>query len=501
MSPAKGLIIAGLGPGDPDAVPPAVTEAAKKAARILARTEKHPALKAISRFNLEYESFDAMYETHSDFPALYKNISQKVLESALKEQTLYLVPGNPMIAEITVEMILSMCKQKNLPVTVIPAAGFTEAVPAALGRACPSGYSLVDAYDIYNGSRKSISTYVPCMIFQLHDRLLVSSVKIFLLEFYPEDFEVFVVRGACIPGLQSIDKVPLVELDRRSDYDHLTTIFIPELKEGKDEKEVFWQTGWHGFMAILGQLRGKNGCPWDKEQTYESLTRYILEEAHEVVSAVLEKDVNKLKEELGDLLLEIGLYCQIAMERGDFLPGDVIQGISEKMVRRHPHVFGEENLVSADQVRERWAEIKRTEKDNSEKRVSVLDRVAKSLPALMKAQKIQMAAREEGFDWDRPGPVFEKITEELTELEEAFHTGDAEKVDMEMGDLLFAAVNLARHLGADAESSLLKSIEKFSSRFRVIENHLMRNNLDMREMSLEYLDWLWNQAKELEGEK
>lgn len=258
------------------------------------------------------------------------------------------------------------------------------------------------------------------------------------------------------------------------------------------------ERAWSRFLSVVEALRGENGCPWDKEQTYESLTRYVLEEANELVSAAMEKDVAKLKEELGDLLLEVGLYCQIAKERGDFLPTDVLQGITEKLVRRHPHVFGDETLKTPDQVKERWAEIKRGEPGRYRKGHSLMDEVQKGLPALMQAEKQQALAAEVGFDWDSPEPVFVKVEEELREVREAARKGDPDELRSEIGDLLYACVNLARKLGVNAETSLLGTIDKFSARFRRMEEELRSKGLDMKEQGLEYLDSLWEQAKSRE---
>lgn len=271
---------------------------------------------------------------------------------------------------------------------------------------------------------------------------------------------------------------------------------MPDMPDADNDERV-----WARFLSVLEDLRGEHGCPWDKEQTYESLTRYVLEEANEVVASALDGDADKLKEELGDLLLEIGLYCQIAKERGDFLPEDVVKGITAKLVRRHPHVFGGETLETPDQVKERWAQIKREEPGRYREGHSLMDEVQKGLPALMRAQRQQSLAAEAGFDWDCVEPVFEKVEEELREVREARELGDPSAVKSEVGDLLYACVNLARQLGADAETSLVMTVEKFSKRFRQVETEVRQKGLKMKEQSLEYLDSLWEQAKNREGNR
>lgn len=256
---------------------------------------------------------------------------------------------------------------------------------------------------------------------------------------------------------------------------------------------------WTEFLSVVAKLRGENGCPWDKEQTYRSLTKFVLEESHELVAAALEEDADKLKEELGDLLLEIGLYCQIASERGDFSVSEVLSGITKKLIRRHPHVFGDEKLDTPEAVRERWDEIKRAEPGRYKKGHSLMDEVQKGLPALMRAQRQQTLAAGVGFDWDSVEPVFDKVKEELAEVFEARKKGSPEEIAGEVGDLLYACVNLARHLKVDAESALLGCVEKFSRRYRQVEEELSKRNLTAGDVDLEYLDALWEKAKEREN--
>jgi len=268
-----------------------------------------------------------------------------------------------------------------------------------------------------------------------------------------------------------------------------------------DKKAACQDGQWQRFLDVVAALRGEHGCPWDKEQTYESLTQYVLEEAHEVVASVLEKDADKLREELGDLLLEIGLYCQIASERGDFQAEDVLAGIIAKLIRRHPHVFGDEDIRTAGEVRERWEEIKRKEPGRYKEGHSLMDEIQKGLPALMRAQKQQSLAARVGFDWAEVEPVFQKVEEELGEVKRARKNGDEPALKDEVGDLLYACVNLARKLGVDAETALLGTVEKFSRRFRHVEKEVSDRGLAMEEQSLEFLDALWEKAKEKEGQK
>jgi MazG family protein len=246
------------------------------------------------------------------------------------------------------------------------------------------------------------------------------------------------------------------------------------------------------FLLLMSRLRSKEGCPWDREQTMASLRPFILEEAYELVEAIGGGDPESICEELGDLLLEVVFVNQIATEQKLFDLSRVIRGIHDKLVRRHPHVFESERVASAGKALERWEEIKEREK---EKRESVLDGVPKSLAALARAQKVSDRAAKAGFDWKSARDVMNKLEEELDEVEHAADSASPARVEEELGDLLFAAVNLARHLEVDAEVALSGAIAKFGRRFRHLENALREQGRTPKDADVEELDRLWEEAK------
>lgn len=246
------------------------------------------------------------------------------------------------------------------------------------------------------------------------------------------------------------------------------------------------------LLALMALLRGPSGCPWDREQTMISLRPFILEEAYELVEAVSSDEAEAIREELGDLLLEVVFVNQIASERKLFEMDAVIRGIHDKLVRRHPHVFEAERVGSADRALARWDEIKEREKD---KRDSVLDGVPKSLAALARAQKISSRAAKAGFDWTSAKEVEAKLAEELSELDQAVASGSEVQVEEEMGDVLFALVNLARHLGVDAEVALSSATDKFVDRFKHLERALQSQGRSVSDADMEELDTLWEEAK------
>jgi len=251
--------------------------------------------------------------------------------------------------------------------------------------------------------------------------------------------------------------------------------------------------GFQALLDILAMLRNpENGCPWDIKQTRESLVPNFIEELFEVVEAIEDKDNESLKEELGDLLLHIVFQAQISAEQGLWDIEEVLAEINDKLIRRHPHVFGDLNLTDADAVKMNWERIKKKEKTE---RKSVLDGIPRSLPALIQAQRTQEKAASVGFDWPDLKPILAKLDEEREELAEALITEDPELIYEELGDMIFTLVNLARKLSIDAEAALKDCTKKFSRRFHSIEDHYKTSGADIHEASLEELDSHWEKAK------
>ncbi|MBO5289034.1 MAG: nucleoside triphosphate pyrophosphohydrolase [Spirochaetales bacterium] len=250
------------------------------------------------------------------------------------------------------------------------------------------------------------------------------------------------------------------------------------------------------FVEIIATLRGENGCPWDKKQTHDSLLQFLFEETNEVADTIVSKDYKHLQEELGDLLLQIVLHSQIAKENNEFAISDVIDSISEKMIRRHPHIFAGVKVNSEDEVNQLWEEIKKKEqKDNVDKEESILDKIPQELPTLSKTKKIQKEVIKNGFDWPKEDylSVIGKVKEEIEEIEDAVKNKNFEHVEAEIGDLLFATIHLALHLDVDAETALFKCNDRFSQRFRLVE--LQAKEKKMKDYSLKELHQFWKNAK------
>jgi tetrapyrrole methylase family protein/MazG family protein len=263
-------------------------------------------------------------------------------------------------------------------------------------------------------------------------------------------------------------------------------------------------SGTDRLLAVVAQLRGENGCPWDREQTLDSLKPYLVEESYELLDAIENGDVPHHREELGDVLLQVVLQSQIRTEEGHFTFDEVAHEIAEKLIRRHPHVFADAVAEDADAVIKRWEEIKSGErKEKGKGNESIIDGVPRFLPALQRAQRTQERGARVGFDWGSAGPVFEKVEEELQELREALDAGDAVHQAEELGDLLFSVVNLARFLDTPmtAEEALRHAVDKFAGRFKQVEAVIAQSNRQMADCTLEELDAAWDNIKQIERTK
>ncbi len=252
------------------------------------------------------------------------------------------------------------------------------------------------------------------------------------------------------------------------------------------------------LVRIIERLRGPNGCPWDREQTRETLIPFLIEEMYELIDAFQKGDSEEVKEELGDLLFQIVLHSQLSKEEGGFDINDVIKGVVDKMIRRHPHVFGDKGFKTSEEVLEWWKEHKEMEGKVAE---SILSRIPRSLPALLKAQRLQEKASKVGFDWDNIEDVFKKLEEEIGEFKKALDKEDSRSIEDELGDILFVLVRISNFVNVNPEYALHKTINKFVSRFSYIEKEASRQGRSLSEMTLEEMDVIWNRAKKVDSPK
>lgn len=478
------LKIMGLGPGAYEALTIGALKELKNNKNIYFRTEKHPTVDFLKDEGIKFESYDHAYEKYDSFDDVYKYIAEDLITKIKDDEDLiYAVPGHPLVAEKSVVNLIELCKENNIQYEVLPAVSFVDAMMEALQVDPIEGVKIIDAFDMKN---QILDKRVGTIITQVYNNFIASEVKLRLLEGYEDDTEIIFVRAAGVEGLESIRKIPLYELDWQEDIDYLTSIYIPkDLGNKKDFQDL---------LDIIETLRNPGGCPWDREQTHESLKSALLEECYEVIDAIENEDEDALIEEIGDVLLQVVFHASIGKEDGYFDIMDVIGGISNKMINRHPHVFGNEEANTSEQVLVNWDEIKKEEK-GIKTLTEEMQNIAKSLPATTRAYKVQKKAKKVGFDWDDINCAMDKVKEELNEIKEVYNCEDKSIIEGEVGDLLFACINVARFLEVDGELALDKTIKKFIKRFSYIENEAIKNNKNLKDMTLEEMDKLWEEAK------
>lgn len=476
--------IIGLGPGSEEALTLGALRALKNEEHIYFRTEKHPTVEYIKSLGIKFNTYDNNYERNSSFDEVYKSIAEDLIKKHEEHgEILYGVPGHPLVAEKSVEILLKLCKSFNIETEILPAASFIDALMESLKIDPIEGIKIVDAFNIEDEVLDKRNSLV---LTQVYNRSIASDVKLKLMEYYRDDLEIYFVRAAGIKELETIRKIPLYMLDRQEDIDYLTSVYIP--------KDLSSSVDFYDLIKIMKRLRGENGCPWDKEQTHKSLKKYLIEEAYEVAEAIDKEEDEGIIEELGDVLLQVVFHAEIGEEEGYYNIRDIIKGICEKMINRHPHIFSDVHVENSNEVLDNWDKIKKEEK-GLESYTDELKHVAKSLPALIRAFKVQEKAAKAGFDFQSVEPLMDKVLEELDEVKNVYKVNNRAKILEEVGDLIFSTVNISRFLDIDPENALNYTIDKFISRFQYIEETSEKLGFRLDNMSLQQMDELWEKAK------
>jgi tetrapyrrole methylase family protein/MazG family protein len=478
-----GITLLGLGPGNPDQLTREAWDVLTSAQEVWLRTRQHPTIAALPD-SVVLHSFDELYEDGESFDQVYESIVEKVLELGRRPGgVIYAVPGHPFVAETTCPKIARLARDEGLATRVVEGLSFLESAFSALGLDPYPRLTLFDAMELSTAHVPAFPPDAPVLIAQIYSRLVASEVKMTLNAIYPDGHPVRLVHAAGTKD-ELVEELSLYEIDRSEHIGLLTSLYVPSLGEG---------TSFEAFQEIVAHLRAPDGCPWDREQTHESLRTHLMEEAYETLDALDSGDFGAIQEELGDLLLQIVLHSQIASEEGEFTVNGVINGIYDKIVRRHPHVFGEVQLDGVKGVLQNWEKLKEAEREqNGKKEKGLLDGVPLAMPALSQAQEYQDRAARVGFDWPVVDGVMEKIAEEIEEVK---HATDEKELAEETGDLLFALVNLARWKKIDAESALRETNLKFKRRFAYVEQGAKKQERSLSDMTLEEMDVLWEEAK------
>lgn len=472
------IVIIGLGPGNPLQLTTEAGQALLKGRPLYLRTANHPLARRLVRSGVRFHTFDPVYRRAREFSQVYRLIARRLIRTALCCATVYYaVPGHPMAGEAAVGLLNRMAPRYGIKIEIIPGLSFLEPALGALGLDLLEGVTVLDALAL-DEFREPHRQHL--LLAQVYSRAVASRVKLKLLELYTPEHPVKVLHKAGLPD-ESLKRVRLYALDRCS-FDHYTVVYLPPAGG--------YNLG--DLLTIMFRLRSANGCSWDKQQTHQSLRQYLVEEVYEVIAAIDQEDDISLEEELGDLLLQVIFHCSIAEEQGRFGFNSVIHGLCKKLLRRHPHVFGEQSAQSVSQVKSLWEQIKREEKGHLPG-----FRVPDSgLPALLGAYKIQKRAAKMGFDWPSIEGAWDKLREEIVELKDAYQQGLSDKIEEEFGDLLFAAVNVARFLKVNPEMAMGKALRKFASRFQYILEQVDKKGKPVTDYTLAELDQWWEEAKD-----
>jgi tetrapyrrole methylase family protein / MazG family protein len=475
------LTVVGLGPGPAEWL----TEAARArltapGARIFARTRMHPALAGV-----QFESFDTLYDQSDSLSEVESAIAARLLSAA--GEVVLAVPGDGILGEA----VLQGLRDGGAEVEVVPGVPLGIGALVAAGVPVSDGSQMVEATSLGGTGIDlliELNPRWPAVVTGVFSRQVASDLKLALQRSYPAEHAVSVVHHAGL-STQSLNVIPLAELDReRVEFDHLTHVVMPAVPMPVATGSP------HGLRAIVSRLRAPEiGCPWDLEQTHQTLVPYVIEEAYEVVDAIEQDDTTSLADELGDLLLQVVLHAEVADQNGEFEWNDVIRGLSAKLLRRHPHVFGEVAVRGADDVVRNWDLLKAAERSDQPQPASALDRIPKSLPALKHAAEQARKASQAGFDWPTRDGTLDKVREELSELLAAETVAERRE---ELGDLLWIIAKLAMLDGIDAEEALRASNHKFASRFQILERLATeRGWRSMADQPISELLAAWTEAK------
>ncbi|MEC1180196.1 nucleoside triphosphate pyrophosphohydrolase [Metasolibacillus meyeri] len=481
------LTVIGLGAADFEQLPLGVYKKLKSAKKLYVRTLDHPVIKDLIAEGIEFHSFDAIYEKHDTFQPVYEEIATYLMAAVQQEPVLYAVPGHPLVAEQTVQHLIEASRNGQIELKIEGGQSFLDPIFTVLQIDPIEGFQLLDGTSL---TMDELNMRQHILIAQVYDEFSASEVKLTLMEKYRDDYPVTIVTAAG-SSQEKLVTVPLYELDQVAELNNLTTVYVSPVTTDEDALR-----DWTTLRRIIAVLRGPNGCPWDRKQTHESLKKYLIEETHEFLAAVDAEDDFAMVEELGDVLLQVFLHAQIGEDNGYFNLEEVLASVSEKMIRRHPHVFGDVSAEDADTVVANWEAIKRQEKGESEE--PLLSSEYRTESSLQTSYNYQKKAASVGFDWPNADDTWDKFAEEWQEFRQEVTEGSATSRLDEFGDVLFTLVNIARFYKISPEEAMIHANEKFARRFGYVEQQVKASGQDFTAFTLEQLDAFWNEAKKQE---
>ena len=472
----KQITVVSLGPGPRELLTLGAVDALRKAEKIILRTRlRCDAADYLAENGICFDTLDDLHDACEDFDELIQAAVQRLLQEAENTEICYGVFDAS--ADETVKAL-----RERAEVTVLPGVPLSAPILAA---ASPQ-----QKIEIQTASSLEItSTQNPLLILECNSQILMGECKLQLLQWYDPDQPVWFFPPSDA-AKRSFEALPLSDLDRQKHYDHTCAALLPPVVLTARKRFDFYD-----LVRVMGILRGEGGCPWDREQDHQSLRKYLIEEAYETAAAIDDEDWDHVADELGDVLLQVVFQANIGRQYGTFELGDVTTHICRKMIDRHRHIFGTEHCETAEDVLQNWEKIKKEERGFTTQS-QVLRDVSRGLPPLMRAGKVQKKARDVGFDWNDPRDALRKVHEEAEEVLAELDRKDRDRLEMELGDLFFACVNVARLAGIDAEGALQKATEKFISRFSAMENAILCAGKRFQDLTLSEMDVYWEMSKQ-----
>lgn len=485
------ITVVGLGAGDFNQLPMGVYKTIKNASKLYVRTLDHPVITELKNENVEFISFDSVYEKHDQFLPVYEEITQTLIDESKNGDVIYAVPGHPLVAEMTIQLLVQAEKNNEIKLSIEGGQSFLDAIFGALRIDPIDGFQLVDG-STFSIHHVNMNNHL--LIAQVYDQFSASNVKLTLMEKYHDEYPVTIVTAAG-SAEEVLKTVPLYELDHVAEINNLTTVYVPPVENRQEALKEF-----STLREIIAKLRGPNGCEWDKAQTHASLKRYLLEEAHEALQAVDEEDDEHIIEEFGDLLMIVFMNAQIGEDDGMFNLEDMLESINKKMMRRHPHVFGDVQVNSVEEINANWEKIKKEEHAAEASDEPVLKGEYRADSSIQTSYNYQRKAAKMNFEWPTTEGFWTKAEEEWKEFKAAIENGSKEQQLDELGDVLTTLINLARHYKISAEEAMLHANDKFARRFGYVEQQVKAQQKQFEDFSVEALIEFWKEAKQKEGE-
>lgn len=462
--------------------------AISSAPALYVQTLEHPCMRFIQRLRPDAVSMDDIYRQAEDFDALNRSIAARI--TAGEASAVYVVFGGFCGRELLKELS-GAAERSGFAMDIIPSPDFAQlAMAAAAGKGLCSeacAYAVCSANEL-----NWIDTAKTLVIEEVDTLLCAGEVKLKLSEYYPDEYSIILCSLVDNYTAYAAMPIPLYQLDRPQNsglFDASSVLIIPSCA-----LEARSRYGMEDLIEVMRRLRAPGGCPWDAEQTHVSLRPSLIEESYEVLDAIDRSDLNALEEELGDLLLQVVFHAQIEDERAQFGFRDVTTGVVAKLIYRHPHVFSQLKVSDSDEVLKNWEQLKRSEKRQNSV-ADAMEAVPRSFPALLRSSKLQKKAANVGFDWSSAQEALDKVDEERRETLDAITEGDSAHIFEEIGDLLFACVNVSRLARVDAEDALAHAADKFQNRFIAMEKLIISEGKRLEDMTLEQMDVYWERVK------